>query len=442
MLFPLYSRQPRRAAVSLAVLLCLFASGALADTAFGTAFDTTLNETEALRLGLARPEFSDWLRGRAGEAEADALAASLQANPTLELARDKTGTRRETSWQLAQPVDLSGRRGRREEAARHRVRAVESDNLARRNERAADVRRSFHDLLRQQETLRAVGNWAARFASIGNVVDKLARAGEVAGYDRRRMAREQHTAEAKLAETRADLERSRARLNALIGRECCNAEAGNSVVGRLSPDVPPPLPPLLARLGERPDLAALAARADAFQADNAVAQRNLPEVTIGIGSKRVDDGGGGSGGGSGGGGGGGGGGGSTIRENGKLLTLSFALPLFDRQQAGDRRSAAQAMTARAELSLARQQAEGELAGLHRQVTQLIAAAERYRVDAVAPSADLVRIAETAYRAGESTILELLDAYKGALDAETTALALEWKAREAHIELDQLTGHPQ
>ncbi len=431
MLFAPYSRQPRRAAVSLAVLLCLFASGALADTAFGTAFDTTLNETEALRLGLARPEFSDWLRGRAGEAEADALAASLQANPTLELARDKTGTSRETSWQLAQPVDLSGRRGLREDAARHRVRAVESDNLARRNERAADVRRSFHDLLRQQETLRAVGNWAARFANIGRVVDKLARAGEVAGYDRRRMAREQHTAEAKLAETRADLERSRARLNALIGRECCNAEAGNSVVGRLSPDVPPPLPPLLARLGERPDLAALAARADAFQADNAVAQRNLPEVTIGIGSKRVDDGGGGSG-----------GGGSTIRENGKLLTLSFALPLFDRQQAGDRRSAAQAMTARAELGLARQQAEGELAGLHRQVTQLIAAAERYRADAVAPSADLVRIAETAYRAGESTILELLDAYKGALDAETTALALEWKAREAHIELDQLTGHPQ
>lgn len=419
MVSPFYSPKPRRAAVSLSVLLCLFASGALADV--------PLNESEALRLGLARPEFSDWLRGRAGEAEADALAASLQANPTLELARDKTGTSRETSWQLAQPVDLSGRRGLREDAARHRVRAVESDNLARRNERAADVRRSFHDLLRQQETLRAVGNWAARFANIGRVVDKLARAGEVAGYDRRRMAREQHTAEAKLAETRADLERSRARLNALIGRECCNAEAGNSVVGRLSPDVPPPLPPLLARLGERPDLAALAARADAFQADNAVAQRNLPEVTIGIGSKRVDDGGGAS----------------TIRENGKLLTLSFALPLFDRQQAGDRRSAAQAMTARAELSLARQQAEGELAGLHRQVTQLIAAAERYRADAVAPSADLVRIAETAYRAGESTILELLDAYKGALDAETTALALEWKAREAHIELDQLTGnHPQ
>lgn len=62
--------------------------------------------------------------------------------------------------------------------------------------------------------------------------------------------------------------------------------------------------------------------------------------------------------------------------------------------------------------------------MHGQATQLIAAAERYRLVAVIPSADLVRIAESAYRAGESTVLELLDAYKGALEAENTALDLE------------------
>ena len=183
---------------------------------------------------------------------------------------------------------------------------------------------------------------------------------------------------------------------------------------------PQALPDLQARLGMRPDISALAARVDAAQADNAAAQRNLPELSVGIGGKRVEDG--------------------ASRDNGNLLLLSFNLPLFDRQQAGDRRTAAQAMAARAELGLARQQAEGELVGLHRQLTQLIATAERYRSDAVAPSAELVRIAEAAYRAGESTVLELLDAYKGALEAELTALDLEWKAREARIELDQLTGN--
>ena len=250
------------------------------------------------------------------------------------------------------------------------------------------------------------------------MIDKLVRAGEASGYDRRRLVREQRAAEARLAETRAELDRSRARLAALLGKA-----ADDGVTGRLLPDAPADLAALRARLAERPDLAALAAKADAANADNAAARRNFPEVTFGIGGKRVDDG--------------------ITRETGTLFSVSVPLPIFDRQQAGDRRTAAQAMAARAELGLARQSAEGELTGLHRQLAQLIVAAERYRQDAVAPSADLVRIAEAAYRAGESTVLELLDAYKGALEAETTALDLEWKAREARIELDQLTGnHPQ
>ncbi|MDI6747213.1 MAG: TolC family protein [Rhodocyclaceae bacterium] len=407
----MYPHHFSRAIVTLAALL-LGLSTACAQAGTG------ITEAEALRLGLSRPEFSDLLQARVGEAEADALAAGTWANPTLELTRDKTGVTRETSWQLMQPLDISGRRGLREDAARHRIRASESDNLARKNERAVELRRAFHDLLHRQETLRAVGEWSARFAVIGSVVDKLARAGEVAGYDRRRLEREQRSAEARLAETHADLDRARARLAALIGRA-----VAEGVDGRLLPEPPPAMPALQARLAARPDLSALAARVDAAQADNAAARRNLPELTVGIGGKRADDG--------------------ALRENGNLVMLAFSLPLFDRQQAGDRRSAAQAQAARAELDLARQQAEGALAGLHRQLTQLIIAAERFRGTAATPSAELVRIAETAYRAGESTILELLDAYKGALEAETTALALEWKAREVRIELDQLTGnHPK
>jgi cobalt-zinc-cadmium efflux system outer membrane protein len=378
----------------------------------------TLTEAETLRLGLARPEFTELQRAHVEEAEADVLAASTWTNPTLEFGRDKLGSERERSWQISQPFDLSGRRGLRADAARQRVRASEADNRGRRDERVATLRRTFHETLRLQEAQRAVGAWAQRFAVIDGVVAKLARAGEVAGYDRRRLAREQRSAEAKLAETRAELERSRARLAGLIGKE-----VGGELAGPLQPEAPPPLPELQGKLPARPEFAALAARAEAAQADNAAAQRNFPELTLGVGGKRVEDG--------------------PLRDNGNTVMLSFSLPLFDRQQAGDRRSAAQAMAARAELGLARQQAEGELLGLHRQATQLAAAAARYRSEAVAPSAELLRIAENAYQAGEAGVLELLDAYKGALEAELTALDLEAKARMARIELDQLTGnHPQ
>ena len=378
-----------------------------------------LAENDAVRLGLARPELADLARARIAEADAELVAASTWANPSLEFSRDKTGASRESAWRLAQPLDVSGRRGLRQDAARLRLDATEADTRAGRAEHAAEVRRSFHEVLRQQSAVGVMDAWRARFAVIGGVVDKLARAGDASGYDRRRLAREQQAAEARTAEARAGLERSRARLAALVG----SAPTEEGVSGALLPTLPAGLPALQARLAQRPDLAALAARAEAANADHAAAQRHFPELTVGVGGKRTDDG--------------------VLRESGTLFSVSMALPIFDRQQGAAQRSAAQAQATRAELTLARQKAEGELIGLHRQLVQLIAAAERYRREAVAPSADLVRIAEAAYRAGESTVLELLDAYKGALEAETTALDLEGKAREARIELDQLTGsHPE
>jgi hypothetical protein len=79
-----------------------------------------LTEAEALRLGLAQPELAELSRARAEAAAADAIEAALWPNPTLELSRERTAATRETAWRLAQPIDLSGRRGKRCEAADHR----------------------------------------------------------------------------------------------------------------------------------------------------------------------------------------------------------------------------------------------------------------------------------------------------------------------------------
>jgi cobalt-zinc-cadmium efflux system outer membrane protein len=179
------------------------------------------------------------------------------------------------------------------------------------------------------------------------------------------------------------------------------------------------LPILQAQLARRPEFAALVARVDAAQNDHAATGRLLPDLTLGIGRKQLEDG--------------------LMRDNATQVMLSFNLPLFDRQQAQNHRTAAQARATQAELGLARQRAEGELLGLHRQATQLVAAAADYRAEALAPSASLVRSAESAYQAGEASLLELLDAYKGALETELTVIDLEWKARATQIEIDQLTG---
>lgn len=382
---------------------------------------TPLTEAEAVRLGLARTELADLERGALQAAEADAIAAGQLPNPVLSYSRERLNGSPDTTeqtWVLSQAFDVSGRRGLHREAADRRVAAVSAGNAGRRLALAADIRRSFYDAMLRQETIRATETWVGRFARIEGLVARLARAGEASGYDRRRLERERKTAEARLAAERAEQARVLARLGALTG-----LTQAPDLKGELQPLPLPPLDDALARLDQRPDLQALARRAEAADLEGRAAKRAaIPEVTVGVGPKRVDNG--------------------TTNESGIALSLAVPLPVFNRQQAGQQRAAAEALQARAEHALARSRAEAELRGLHRQAEGLRATAADYRSRALAASAELLRIAEAAYQGGESSLLELLDAYRGALETEITTLELEQRAREARIEYDLLTGSPE
>lgn len=377
----------------------------------------TLTEAEALRLGLSRAELHDLERGTRALAEADVTAAGALPNPTLDYERERmrTGARAtDQTWKIAQTFDLSGRRGLREAAAGRRLDAADAGNTARRSELAAEIRRHFHEILFDQQLVQATETWIKRFALIEARVEKLARAGEASGYDRRRLARERQTATARLATEQAKLLRQRERLAALIGRPI------DTLSGSLLPPALPVIDAMLAKLEQRPELQILARRAEAADLENRAAGRGwMPDVTLGVGTKKIDNG--------------------FTTDHGAIVSLSIPLPVFDRQQAGAQRAAAEAMTARAELGLAKHRAEGDLRGLHRQVERLTAVAADYRAEAVATMPELLRIAEAAYQGGQSTLLELLDAYRSALDTETTVLDLEWQARAARIDYDLLTG---
>lgn len=379
---------------------------------------TVYTEAEAVRLGLARGEVAALEQGAVQAAEAEAVATSQLPNPSLSYSREQLGNAPETveeGWMLSQTFDFSGRRALRREAAGRRVDLALADNAARRAEISAEIRRRFHDVLFRQELIRATEAWVRRFDRVEGAVDTLARAGEASGYDRRRLARERQTAAAGLQAQRAELGRDTARLAALMG-----SSADPAVSGELLPPSPRPVEQDLNCMEQRPDLLALSRRAEAAELEGRAAGRGaIPDVTLGIGSKRVDNG--------------------VTQEDGLMLSVSVPLPLFDRQQAGRQRAAAEAMQARATLGLARTRSAGDVQGLHRQTEGLRATALDYRATAVAASAELLRIAETAYQGGESSLLELLDAYRGALDSEAAALELEWRARLAYIEYDLLSG---
>jgi cobalt-zinc-cadmium efflux system outer membrane protein len=78
------------------------------------------------------------------------------------------------------------------------------------------------------------------------------------------------------------------------------------------------------------------------------------------------------------------------------------------------------------------------AAWHR-VRALHRAASEYRRDAQEPTEQLTRVAEAAYRAGETGILELVDAYRTAFEVQRRTLDLEMEVRLGRIELDRMVG---
>ncbi|RIX47582.1 MAG: TolC family protein [Rhodocyclales bacterium GT-UBC] len=380
----------------------------------------TLTEADAIRRGLARPELSDLDTAQVDIARSDVLAAGVLPNPTIGYTSDRgrgANVNNEETWLLSQSFDLSGRRGLRREAAEQRVEAAYSGNRLRHAQWTAEIRHRFHETLFKQEVVRATEAWTQRFKRVEGIIEKLAKAGEASGYDRRRLARERQNAELRLNSARSDLDRAAQRLAALLGAP---GNSPDTIVGDLLPALPKAMADDVQSIERRPDLQVLSRRAEAADLEGKAAGRGwIPDVTLGVGPKRRET--------------------SLGNETSTVVSVSVPLPLFDRQQAGQQRATAEAMNARGEFNLARARAEGELRGLHQQMERLIRAAKDYRAGALADTPELLRIAESAYKGGESSLLELLDAYRGALDTEINALELDWKARQARIEYDLLTG---
>jgi cobalt-zinc-cadmium efflux system outer membrane protein len=381
-----------------------------------------LTEQESIRLGLARPDIEEVLAATQAVARSDAAGVGLWANPVLEFQRESvpSGATRTTerSFMLSQQFDVAGKRALRRSAAGERVAAAAADGDQRRLEHSAEIRRRFYEALYRKELVAAALAWDERMEAIGATIQKLHKGGEVAGYDRRRIALERAGTQARLRTEQAAYDKAWQQLAALVG------SAKDAPSGQLLPGDAAPLETLLSSLDQRPEIRALNRRAAAFGLEQQAAQRGwIPDLTVGIGSKNIDSG--------------------LSRERGTVLAVSVPLPLFDREQAAAGKAGAQAREAGAEARLQRARLEGELRGLWLQVRQLNAAARDYTAQSRQGAIDLARIAEASYQGGETGILELLDAYRAVYDAQARALELSWSARQGAIDLDSIAGsaHP-
>lgn len=384
-----------------------FAAALTLVTGIGAAADA-LTEAKCLELGLARPEVAALQEAALDLAQSQRVEVGQWPNPVLQLQRESTGATTESTIGILQPLDLPGRLRLRRDAADRRIEATGLGNTAERSERTAKLRELFYEALYRQERVDVTRLWLRRLSTAN-----------VASSDRRRLDREIAFARSRESAERAAAIGRYQELLALLGE---SAAAYPTVAGVLAPSDPlPPIDTVLAALADRPEVRRWTHEAAAAELEREAARRERwPDVSVGLGHKSLES--------------------PNLNESGSVVNLSISLPFSQRGQANELRATGEERRARARQQLELQAARGAATGAWHRARELAIAAEELRQQLRLNSPELlIRTTETAYRNGQASVLELLDAHRSAFDATLQVLDIEHDARQARIALDRLTA---
>lgn len=375
-----------------------------------------LTETEAVQRALALPDFD-----ALGAAEREVATARTRAiprfeNPQATLSRESVSGSAggETEWhgEVSQPIDISGRRSSLRRAARLEAEAVAADVSRRRQIRAAEVREAYAGCAAASEKSEIHQRFAERLREAERIVTLRTSAGDTAGYDLRRLRVEARTAEAQAQLAEGNVRAECVTLSLLTG--VADAEPATPLAALV-----PALPVAAAAAAARQDISAREARVAAATAEVRAAERSrIPDFTVGLGAKRLsnEDG-------------------SAV---GPTISVGARIPLFSNKGAAISEARARQRVREAELSLARREVQASIAAAAARAAAAIAAAREAR-EAADDAARLGTIAEAAYQGGETGVVELVDAYRTARDAQLEIIDLTERAVRATIEQSLAEG---
>ena len=394
-------------------------AGALVCLATPAMGQSVLSEADALaRLSTDSPRVRA-IRASSAVARAEIVAAGRWPNPRFTYNRESVAGVTENMFLVTQPLPVTGRRGLEIEAAAARADAQDrrSDDAIR--QARSELRVAYADLAAAQARESELMAARSRLDELVQILASRERAGDAAGYDFLRAQRELTELDTELSAAR-DV-RARAQ-GALGGFFASPADVPAMVVSAPNPADRTPLPTVEELVAKartiRGDALALQKDAEAAQlAARAAERRGVPEPEIVAGTKSSNVGAG---------------------DVGTVFSVHVPIPLFDHGQPERAVARAQATQAEAQLAAFNMALNARIASLHARVVERRTAADRYRA-ASGSSAELERIAQVSYEAGERGILELLDAYRSSANARAKQVRLDVESREAEIELEFVSG---
>lgn len=399
-------------------VLCATLAVALVPSSAG-AQSLMLTQSDAVaRLSLDSPRVRA-IRTVVDIARVDVLAAARWPNPQPSLTRESVAGVTEYLTMVSQVLPITGRRGLDVRAASALVSATSSraDDEVRRLR--ADLRLAFAELLATQARERELTTTRHRLRELADILAKREMEGDVAGFDRLRAEREVLDVETDLVVAATE----RVRAQATLASFFADVSDASQIVAVGDPAAPASVPPLETLLEQaestRGELIALRQEIESADfAARAADRRRVPEPEIVAGTKSSTFGGG---------------------DVGSVVTMRAVIPLFDRSRPERVLATARAAQAEARAASFRLVLRGQVAALRGAVTERRTAAERYRVEAVNRAAEIERIAQVSYDAGERGILDLLDAYRIGSSARVRQATLDLVVRQTEIELEFATG---
>jgi cobalt-zinc-cadmium efflux system outer membrane protein len=357
---------------------------------------------------------------RVAAVRADVTAARVWPNPSISIEREEPfvdGTGLATNYlRLTLPVDISGRRSRLVGAAEASVRAATSDADQTKLELVIAGLRVFDDAARARlhvEILTAARTSLIRAVEIAR---QRGKAGDVSGYEVQRFELELAAHDDELATAQIELGRTRKQLAALAGRA---GELDAASTLELPPSVAA-LDALLAKAVGRGDLRAARLRGEsATRRAGAAGRAWMPTPTLMAGAMTVDLG--------------------DQSGTGYVIGLGLSIPVFDHGQGERARAGADRQVANAEARWLERQIPTAVQLAHETLSARIEQARRVAVGQLDRLDVILRAAETAFREGNASVIELLDAHRVARSVRLRELDLRHQVTRDRRELELAIG---
>jgi cobalt-zinc-cadmium efflux system outer membrane protein len=374
-----------------------------------------MDETRYINAVLDHPTMKAIASAERSRGEGMLASARSRRIPTLSLGREQSnqpgGVMIENNVTVQQQLSLSNRREAQITTARANLARQDALNKARQLERVTHARELFYQAIWLEERVMIREELHEQLETFEEAIEKRVNAGESAPYDLERVRVELAESAAKLAVERSDLHAAHIELASWMD----SATASIKPNGTLAPA---PLEDAPERMLERIDKCPhLAPRREVIghlrERQDATAKNLRPDPTLGGGYL----------------------GGRQGQQRFHGFILMGSIPLVSPAKVRGEQLLAEANVAReeSELELDRRQRHSMARQHAHQTEQLLEAAARYREEGIARTERLLDLANRAYEGDEASILAVIDARRGVMQARLHHGELLARARAHEIQ---------